>query len=224
MNSISILYFLYFFIIYKVMDINSLRVKEFSAADVKRLMGIGVPYFDLPNKNRGDQFFTIVDRIKDYERSFHNTPMKIVPAQKQIDDLTNILNNPFSNYVLCISSYPSDQHAKFLAQIIINEVLKNWKDRFPVGKSYPYWHRIFGGYQNDAPIPSNPSILVLSNIIDNSSNAKIEKLRDLLELYNNIPRIVVVGDYDPCTIFADRLFYPMSAGIYLTPKGYLDVD
>ena len=52
-----------------------------------------------------------------------------------------------------------------------------------------------------------PSMLILSNITPNSSAFKLEKVRDMLEFYDNIPRIVVINDTDPVTFLNHKLHY-----------------
>jgi hypothetical protein len=55
-----------------------------------------------------------------------------------------------------------------------------------------------------------PSMLIVSNITVNSTNVKLEKLRDLLEMYSHIPRIVVVTGIDPVTFANTKLMMPVS--------------
>ena len=59
------------------------------------------------------------------------------------------------------------------------------------------------------------SMLILSNFNTESTPLKVEKLRDILERYSNIPRIVVLGGIDPFTFFATRLNYPLDACLQL---------
>ena len=61
-----------------------------------------------------------------------------------------------------------------------------------------------------------PSLLVLSNVPSNSTNVKLEKLRDILESYSSVPRIVVTTGEDPITFFNQKLFLPLNYACYLT--------
>jgi hypothetical protein len=61
-----------------------------------------------------------------------------------------------------------------------------------------------------------PSMLILSNVTVTSTNAKLEKLRDLLEMYAHIPRVVVVTGEDPLSFANTKLFLPVNHVLHLT--------
>jgi hypothetical protein len=85
----------------------------------------------------------------------------------------------------------------------------------------PLWYRVYGCLSDslrDRPIQEMPCMLILSNVNEGSSNFKLEKVRDLLEKYSEIPRIVVTGGEPPCDLFANKLYYPMRAGFYIGPS------
>ena len=89
----------------------------------------------------------------------------------------------------------------------------------------PLWHKVYGGYQDtlwDRHSDEKPSLLIISNVVDGAGNVKIEKTRDLLEMYSHIPRIVVMGGQDPLTFFGTKLYYPINAGLYLGPKNKIE--
>jgi hypothetical protein len=60
------------------------------------------------------------------------------------------------------------------------------------------------------------SLLVLSNLTPNSTAAKLEKTRDMLEFYADIPRIVVIAGEDPITFFSRRLFWRVNNLFFLS--------
>lgn len=71
------------------------------------------------------------------------------------------------------------------------------------GKEF-YWHSVYGNPTDELRDNKEmfnkikgSSLLVLSNIAVNSTAMKIEKVRDLLNMYSSIPRIVCVGGMDP---------------------------
>lgn len=48
-------------------------------------------------------------------------------------------------------------------------------------------------------------MLILTNLADNSSREKIEKCRDLLTMYADVPRVVTVAGCDPLTFAIEQL-------------------
>jgi len=61
-------------------------------------------------------------------------------------------------------------------------------------------------------------MLVITNVGVDSSQVKLEKLRDILEKYDSIPRIVVVNGVDPVSFFAERVRLPLKYAFYLSAE------
>ena len=135
--------------------------------------------------------------------------------------IESLNENPIrAQYAVCINSFPSDQIAKHLAIHIMDRAAQAWAKRHKPGRTLPIWHRVFGGLSDplrDKDPGDIPSLLVISNVNDASSAYKLEKVRDLLEKYSHVPRIVVTSSRDPITFFATKLHYPINAGIHLGP-------
>lgn len=151
--------------------------------------------------------------------------VKSISVQKQTRWISKLLTTPLSGSpVVAISSYPTDLKAKLLACQILNSAVaiqSTSTTRKLSGKDLPLWHRVFGGYKDslrDNFAKKNPSMLVLTNITTESTQIKLEKVRDLLEMYDNIPRIVVLGGVSPVEFFATKLHYPIKYSIYLGPE------
>jgi len=120
-------------------------------------------------------------------------------------------------YLYVIGSKTTDAIAKIAAFCVFKAALAESTQ----GAS-PYWHTILGNYQDQLRDDENyraytvgtPSLLVLSNIATNSSSVKFDKVRDLLEMYGNIPRIVIVQGEDPLTFCARHLFVSCNRLMY----------
>lgn len=185
----------------------------------KNLLARGASQADFTHSRNSE--FDAVEALTKFEPTIPQTSNKIVSVNKQIAMLERIVTNPLrGNYTACISSFPTDAKAKALAiQVMQTAILTHQKHRKP-GRSLPYWHRIFGGLGDplrDKNIQEVPSLLILSNITVDSSANKLEKVRDLLEKYNNIPRIVVIAGVDPFTFFGAGIHFPLNYGVYLGP-------
>ena len=155
--------------------------------------------------------------------------IKSIPVRRQARWLNQLLDQPLrSNPVIAISSYPTDMKAKLIASQIMYKALayqqNNSGRRKFSQKDFPLWHRVYGGYKDplrdgsNSEGKKNPSMLIITNVNDDSTQMKIEKVRDLLEMYERIPRIVVLGGVNPMTFFAKRLYYPLKYAIYLGPE------
>lgn len=179
----------------------------------------GVPGQDLiPNKFRDD----VIDSLVKMEPNIPRVLPKPIPTGRQYKALVRILEHPLrSAYNIGIGSFPSDARAKFLAQWIMNAAIDAHLANRRPGRHLPLWHRVYGGLSDplrDKPIQDMPCMLILSNVNDSSSNYKLEKVRDLLEKFSDIPRIVVTGGEPPCDLFANKLYLPLKAAFYLGPS------
>jgi hypothetical protein len=170
----------------------------------------------------------IYDSISRIETAIPRMAMKSVSRNKQYKNLEAFVEKPLTgNPVLCISSFPTDLRAKQVALYLMNKAidaqatarLKRIKN-----KALPLWHRVYGGYtdvlrdghQKDVE-QEHPCLLVISNLDENSTTYKCEKVRDLLDIYSSIPRIVITSPVDPLTFFATKLHIQLSMGLYIGP-------
>lgn len=149
-------------------------------------------------------------------------PRTSVP--RQVDALHRLLINPLHGRpIIGIGSMVSDDRAKFLAMQIMNAAITQHKNGSHKGKLLPLWHRVMGGYNDplrdvkDSERP-NISMLILTNVGVDSTPHKIEKIRDLLEIYDNIPRVVVMNGSDPISFFADKIRMSMQYAIFMDNK------
>ncbi len=200
----------------------SLYIKGFDAARTRILLARGVPGQDMPTKRTK---INVADSLVKIEPDIPNSPIRNISVVKQLKVLQSLLDHPLrSSYTVGISSFPSDLRAKYLAIMIMNAAIDAYKDSHKPGRGLPLWHRVYGGYSDtlrDKPIAEMPCMLVITNVGPESTPMKLEKVRDLLEKFSDIPRIVVTGKDPPCSIFANRLQFPMKAGFYIGPFNHV---
>ena len=142
---------------------------------------------------------------------------KTVSTAKQMSAIENVLEKPYYGHpVYCINSYPTDMRAKVIAANIMEEAMYQYIDRKGQRNPYkmPYWVRLYSdssfGYIQKIK-EQKPGLLIISNVTSNSTAQRIEKLRDILEYFDNIPRVVVqTGDFDPIKFFSNKLFMSVS--------------
>lgn len=147
---------------------------------------------------------------------------KGISVKKQAQHLVNIRKHPLRGHpIIGIGSFPSDLRAKMLALNIMDWAIdyqESTKVRKHRNRDYPVWHKVYGGLGDelrDKTYSENPSMLVLSNVTADSTSMKIEKVRDILEKFPNLPRVVVVSGCDPVWFFAMKLHLPMDYGFYI---------
>lgn len=195
-----------------------IQIRSFSKERQKLLVSKGVPGQDLiPSKFRS----SVMDSLVKMEPNIPRVLPKPIPTGRQYKALVKILDHPLrSAYTIGIGSFPSDLRAKYLAQMVMSAAIDaHLKNRKP-GRSMPLWHRVYGGLSDplrDKPIQDMPCMLIISNVNESSSNYKLEKVRDLLEKFSDIPRIVITGGEPPCDLFANKLYLPLKAAFFLGP-------
>ena len=132
---------------------------------------------------------------------------KIFDESVQLNSLYNFESNPHAPIVYGVASEPNDSRALYFAAYLIQVMLEYGHTPQRIK-----WERIYSDFKNDLLYSeANLSMLVLSNLTPNSTANKLEKTRDLLDAYSNIPRIVVVSGEDPITFFSRKLFYKVNA-------------
>lgn len=148
--------------------------------------------------------------------------LKSISIKKQINSIERVFQHPLKgNYTFAIGSYPSDVRAKLLAVNVMNRAIDAQMSGVHRGRAYPLWHRLYGNFADplrDAKDNEPISMLVLTNVGVDSSQTKLEKLRDLLERYDSIPKVIVVNGTDPVSFFADRVRLPLNYAAYLSAE------
>lgn len=172
--------------------------------------------------------FSMTDSLCKISTDIPRVIAKNIPVKKQLRVFDSLVEKPLSgNPVICISSFPTDLRAKQTALYLLNRAVDCYNtttSRRVKSKSAPLWHRVYSNYgdnllqaQTKQQDSQSPCYLVISNLDENSSNVKLEKVRDLLDCYSDIPRIVVTTAIDPLTFFATKFHYMLTAGLYLGP-------
>lgn len=191
---------------------------DYSANFVKLLVGRGVSklYF-MRNRDK----IQLKSCLLPIDSKIDHLNVRSFNQDKQLKAYNTVINSLHKPIRLCISSIPSDLVAKQVALSIMAKATIKHPDivnkRQGVLVDKPLWVNVYGGFSNQVMnLEPLPSLLVLSNINVNSSASKLEKVRDILEKYDTIPIIIVIGGTDPLTFFSTKLFYPISHCLYLS--------
>lgn len=141
---------------------------------------------------------------------------RIIDFRLQNVSLLNFKEDPSKPVIYGVAGNPDDSKAKLFAAYLIQLHQSEL-----AGHHNVVWHTMYGGYDNtlmkeykDVDSKSEPTMLVLSNLTPSSTNVKIEKTKDLIERFSNIPRIIVCAGEDPMSFLHTRLFVPVNAIAY----------
>ncbi len=138
---------------------------------------------------------------------------RFVEPSLQTNSLRMFLADPRTKMIYGVAGNPDDLKAKYFAAYLVSEHIK------ALGlKSNVVWVPLYGGFDNalmDDSGRESPSMLVLTGLTPNSTNIKLEKARDLLEKYSEIPRVVVIAGMDPLSFLSTKLYVPANGIAYL---------
>jgi|GEM_PF-3343700 len=143
---------------------------------------------------------------------------RIVDPAEQEKSLQLFLDNPQRRMVYGVSGNPHDGKAKLFAAYLVAQHIAALGLR-----SHVVWHTVYDGFENkllkeydEIDGKSPPTMLVLTNITPNASSVRLGKVRDLLERFSEIPRVVVMAGEDPLSFFTTRLYYKINALAYFS--------
>lgn len=165
--------------------------------------------------------FDLEEMLIGFKPDIHNVKSRMYSAQKQHEGFMKLMEKPIKGHpLIVIGSYPTDARAKVLAANLMFEAIHQYRAMTPKqrrGKSQPMWHRLYSGFKD--PLIDNglkPSFLVISNITEESTPHKLEKLRDILEKHSDVPRVVVLGcKQDPVSFIAQRLYLSIKDAVFV---------
>jgi hypothetical protein len=144
---------------------------------------------------------------------------KTVSRKQQIQFLRRTIENPFErNYLFCLSGETDKLPIQLALEVFVAALKQGQGDRKPL------WHMVTGFPRDELrdtdpdtlnlKLGGHPSFLVLSNIAANSTTMKLEKVRDLLNRYSHVPRLLVVGGENPITFCSRALAMSVNRVIY----------
>jgi hypothetical protein len=143
---------------------------------------------------------------------------KVIDVDTQNRSLAMWLDDPSYPYVYGVTGSPDDADAKYFAAYLVQAHMS-----YMGHKANVVWHTLYGDFNNrilkeydEIDGKSSPSLIILSNMTPNSTSVKLEKARDILERFADIPRIVVAAGEDPFSFVTMRLYSPIHALAYFS--------
>lgn len=183
---------------------------NFTEQETKLMRLKGLPGYILSEKE-----FRLEDYLTNYTSTLEGLKPLPVKKEQQFNHFREMMLDPVhAPYIACISSSPNDLRAKILASSIMQQCIKQGIE--------PYWHTVIGGYKDE--LRDNIQywrrklgLLIITNFTPDSTDAKYEKVRDLIEIYNDIPRIIVTAQAEPFSFF-NAMGIPLHYGINVKSK------
>lgn len=140
---------------------------------------------------------------------------KFIEANKQTSSLEMFLNNSLVPAIYSVAGNPDDAKAKLFAAYLVGVHM-----RYLGSKANVVWESLYGGFDNklvsDADDKEQPTMIVITNLCPNSTNLKLEKAKDILEKFADIPRIVVSSGLDPISFMTTKLYSQVNALAYFS--------
>lgn len=144
---------------------------------------------------------------------------KPIPSRIQLSYLRKSISRPIhGSWLMVVGSTGEDARARVAAAAIFRAatlVALGGADR-------PLWWPVYGGrwdkLRDDEPWRASigrVGLLVISNVSENSTPDKIEKVVDLIHMYANVPKVVIVDGADPLEFSVSRLHRRPSRVLFL---------
>ena len=166
--------------------------------------------------------FTLETAVMQFSTSVRGLKRKTVSVERQLRWLQQMVADPFAPYLSVINSYPTDERCKVVGANLMAHMIGAQKEHPVISRrtQKPLWIRVYNNYVDMAALRKhNPCAVFISNVTDDSTPQKMERVRDVLEMFNDVPRIVMMaGAQDPVTFCADRLRMGVSRPIQLGGK------
>jgi hypothetical protein len=155
----------------------------------------------------------LVDHLTTIRYEVNGDPKKVTVAKQQefMKEMLD-LSDP---YLAVVSGETDDSFSSQIALIQCAQMmLLDSTRKF-------YWHSLTGAFKDkirddevlQADVYSS-HLLIISNIAKNSTNVKLEKLRDICEMYSHIPKIVVLAGVNPMEFCRTQLFIKPTYALY----------
>lgn len=159
--------------------------------------------------------FELEGSFFEFQPAINGVQRATVSQEMQETSALKLLENPLAaNYCAMICSYPTDVRAKLFGAELLKRCWEEGRSHPnpDIRKRRPHWITLYNSYLDyEALRKRNPTALFISNITDDTTPQKMERLRDVLELFSGIPRVVMCGSsIDPVTLAATRLRYAVT--------------
>ncbi|AXG66880.1 DNA polymerase [Dickeya phage vB_DsoM_JA29] len=161
--------------------------------------------------------YDLMEAVQDFKTISPYFKTKLVSKRKQLNLAAKLLDTPLeAQGIHVVSSFPNDTRAKIFA---LHAFRNAYMDSISVTRK-PRWVTLYGDKLDYERVRNHrPNFLVITNVVVDSTQYKMERLRDLLSMFSDIPRVVVTGGtIDPTEMFNNRLFLECDSALSIGPE------
>ena len=135
---------------------------------------------------------------------------KIYGRKIQEQSLGLFIKKPNRPQTYICSSQPDDSHASLLAAFLVEQHLNKVKT------SNVIWEQLNCFHQSQLSLDQSakPTMIVISTCYADMSFSRIERVRDIIHAFYDIPKIIVASGIDPISLAAYKLHIPVHAIYY----------
>lgn len=135
---------------------------------------------------------------------------KIFGRKIQEQSLALFIKKPNRPQVYICSSQPDDSHASLLAAFLVEQHINKIKN------SNVIWEHLSAFHDSQLSLePSaKPTLIVISTCYENMTFSRIERVRDIVNAFYDVPKIIVASGIDPISLAAYKLHIPVHAIYY----------
>lgn len=135
---------------------------------------------------------------------------KIYGRKVQEQSLAAFIKKPNRPQVYICSSQPDDSHASLLAAFLVEQHINKIKNNNVIWEYLNAFH----DSQLSLDLSAKPTMIVISTCYENMTFSRIERVRDIVNAFYDIPKIIVASGIDPISLAAYKLHIPVHAIYY----------
>lgn len=135
--------------------------------------------------------------------------MAVFSVKQQMDMYEEFCLHPNKPQTYVVTSSPDPQNASLFAARLVQAYLKKYGQDSCANVCWYSMNQF-----KERPAFSYPNLLVISTLYENSSYKKIDEVRDLVEFYHDIPKIVIGAGIDPISLACGVLNIPVHSVFY----------
>lgn len=136
---------------------------------------------------------------------------RIIAASAQQDSLNQFEEDPRQPMVYVVTGNPDDVRALYFAAYLA-QIHKRYVQNATI-----VWEPVYASWDNPGLKYSGlrePSMIVLTNLAENSTNFKLERAKDMMARWPSIPRVIVAAGEDPISFGSTKLHVPCNGIAY----------
>ena len=171
--------------------------------------------------------FDILENVSEFTMKFQGQVKHIRPSNQykvfiKTYKACNGLKRGIDYWTYFISGKCDPKKARYCAALLMDSYLTHCHRMNEKGEQVrlPYWHSLYGF--KDKLIERElqdrigiPGLLVIDCLFNECTTGKMDRVRDLLSMFSNIPTILIGSGFNPAEMCRDNLYIMPNKMLYL---------